>query len=223
MIIISFLVTIFVYLISKKIYQHWQKAYFSPLLITPLVLVVLLYLSHLPYATYNSGTKWLSTMLQPATVAFAIPLFKYKKILKAHAPEVFISVFTGSFIAILTSVLLARSMHLTPQIIDSLAPRSITTPLAMTLSKTIGGIPAITAIFVILTGITGLVIGPLVISILPIKNKISQGVLLGTGAHGAGTSKAFEMGSVEGTIASLAMILAAVVTIFLAPFLIPYI
>lgn len=101
--------------------------------------------------------------------------------------------------------------------IESMIPRSITTPIAMKVSESLGGIPAITAAFVILTGIIGSMIGPIVIEKFRIRGNISRGVLLGMGAHGAGTSKAYELGNVEGAIASVSMIIAALATLMVIP------
>lgn len=217
----SILITSFIYFTSKKLYARKKRLIFSPLLVTPVALICLLVLFHIPYGNYNSGGQLLTYMLQPATVAFAIPLYKYYPLLRRHAVEIFLSVFAGSIVAILSSVLFSVWLKLSPKVVDSIAPRSITTPFAMALSKTLGGIPPITATFVIITGLVGVIIGPLILALLPIKTKIAKGVLFGMGAHGAGTSKAFEIGSVEGTTASLAMIIAAGMTVFIAPVLVP--
>lgn len=103
-------------------------------------------------------------------------------------------------------------MHVDKQVMYSLIPRSITTPIAMNVSAMIGGVPSITAVLVLITGLLGSFIGPYVISYLKIQDDIARGVLLGTSAHGAGTSKAFELGSLTGTVSSISMILAALVT-----------
>lgn len=114
---------------------------------------------------------------------------------------------------------IAKVLHLNTQIVDSLIPRSVTTPIAMGVSESIGGIPAITAVFVIMTGLLGSIIGPIIIQLFRIENEIARGVLLGTGAHGAGTSKAFEFSSITGTISSLSMILAALITLLMVPWI----
>ncbi|WP_027417654.1 CidB/LrgB family autolysis modulator [Aneurinibacillus terranovensis] len=220
--ILCLVLTVLAYWAAKKLYRFKNIVVLSPLLVTPLLLILFLSVSHISYGTYNSGAKWLTAMLQPATVAFAIPLYKYFQLLKRHAVEILISVVFGSCIAILSSVVLAGFVHLNPQMVDSILPRSITTPIAMNVSQTLGGIPTMTAVFVILTGICGMVIGPFVIRFLQIRNSIARGVLLGMGAHGAGTSKALELGSIEGAIASLAMIIASIVTLFIAPLAAPF-
>ena len=209
--------TLGVYYSAKKIYQKWSKVYLSPLLITPVILVVFLLSSGVPYESYNSGGQWLSDLLQPATVAFAVPLYKHFKVLKKHAVEIIASVLFGSIVAMVSSVFLAKWMHLSSSLVTSLMPRSITTPIAINVSQVIGGVPNITAVFVILTGLFGTIIGPTVLRIFHIDNEVARGVLLGTSAHGMGTSKAFEMSALSGTISSVSMILAALFTLGMAP------
>ncbi|MGG4497645.1 CidB/LrgB family autolysis modulator [Brevibacillus reuszeri] len=208
----GFLFTIFIYLIAKRLYRYKRILLFSPLLFTPIVLVIVLLCTHTSYDTYNAGGKWLAYMLQPATIAFAVPLYKYYPLLKKHAAQITISVVAGSVVAVVSSALLALLLHIDHQVLFSLLPRSITTPIAMNVSEMIGGVPSITAVLVLLTGLLGSVIGPYIISYLRISDDIARGVLLGTSAHGAGTSKAFELSPISGTVSSISMILAALVT-----------
>ncbi|BAU26326.1 putative murein hydrolase (TIGR00659 family) [Aneurinibacillus soli] len=215
----SFILTIMLYVGAKWCYQHKPKVYLSPLLITPLLIIAFLLWTHISYDSYNTGAKWLSDMLQPATIAFAVPLYKYFNLLKKHATEIIVSVLSGSVVAIISSMLIAEGLHLNTQIVNSLIPRSVTTPIAMGVSTSIGGVPTITAVFVIMTGLLGAVIGPVLIRLLRIENAIAQGALLGTAAHGAGTSKAFEFSSIAGTISSLSMIIAALITLCVTPWL----
>lgn len=217
---ICLIVTLAVYVVSKQIYRIRPRVYLSPLLITPLVLVIGLLWIDVPYETYHSGGRWLSAMLQPATIAFAVPLYKYYNVLKKHAVEILVSVLTGSVVAMCTSVILAEWMHLDNRLISSLVPRSVTTPIAMNVSQVIGGVPNITAVFVIITGLLGAMLGPLVVKMFRIEGEVARGVLFGTSAHGTGTSKAFELSSLTGTISSISMILAALFTLGVAPILI---
>lgn len=221
----SFLLTIGLYWGGKWCYKKKPKVYLSPLLTTPLFLVALLLFTNISYESYNSGAKWLSFMLQPATIAFAIPLYKYFPIFKKYAKEIIVSVLLGSIVAVISSMFLAKAFHLNQQITESLLPRSVTTPIAMDIAKIIGGVPAITAVFVIITGILGTMIGPMIIRCLRIDNEIAQGILFGTGAHAAGTAKAFEYSPITGTISSLSMIIAAFFTLGIAQLIewgIPY-
>lgn len=207
--------TIAVYLLAKRIYASSGKMYTSPLIITPLLIIAFLLMTGSSYESYNAGGKWLSDLLQPATIAFAIPLHKNFKVLKKHAAEIAAGVLSGTVIAVISSMLLAKWLHLSGDLATSLVPRSVTTPIAMSISQSIGGVPSITAVFVILTGVMGTMMGPSVLRLFRIDNEIARGVSLGTAAHGTGTSKAFELSSLTGTISSIAMILTALFSISL--------
>ncbi|MCO7126648.1 LrgB family protein [Sporolactobacillus shoreicorticis] len=220
---ICILLTVLVYLLSKQLYKKIKFAFLSPLLIAPCILSSMLVGFHINYSDYDSGGRWLSNMLQPAVVGFAIPLYKFRKVMKKYAKIIVVSMSAGVTIAILSSGVFSHIVKLNDNYLLSLLPRSITTPIAMAVSVDIGGMPTMTAIFVIVTGITGLILGPMIIRYLHIKEKLAKGLLLGMGAHGAGTSKALEFGSEEGAAASLAMVLAAIFTLVFAPILTPLI
>ncbi len=209
--------TIGVYLLAKRIYTSSTKMYASPLIITPLLIIGFLLMTGIPYESYNAGGKWLTDLLQPATIAFAIPLHKNFKVLKKHAAEIAAGVLSGTVVAVISSMFLAKWLHLSSDLAASLVPRSVTTPIAMSISQSIGGVPSITAVFVIMTGVLGTMMGPSVLRLFRIDNEIARGVSLGTAAHGTGTSKAFELSSLTGTISSIAMILTALFTIGVAP------
>ncbi|MFD1903513.1 LrgB family protein [Paenibacillus rhizoplanae] len=210
--------TIAVYLVTKRIYAASGKMYTSPLIITPLAIIGFLLITGSSYESYNAGGKWLSDLLQPATIAFAIPpAQELQATQKKHAAEIAAGVLSGTVTAVLSSMLLAKLMHLSGDLATSLVPRSVTTPIAMSISQSIGGVPSITAVFVILTGVLGTMMGPSVLRLFHIENEVARGVSLGTAAHGTGTSKAFELSSLTGTISSISMILAALFSIGLAP------
>jgi predicted murein hydrolase (TIGR00659 family) len=219
---VSLFVTFGVYLLSQRLYRHCGHVLLSPLLICPTILVLLLLFFHISYTTYSEGGQFLSLMLQPATVALAVPIYKYRGLVKTYFWEIVIGITSGATVAIITSMGFASLLGLSPQLIHSLAPRSITTPLAMNISQMLGGNPAMTAVFVIITGLVGVIIIPLMFKIPWIENPITKGMMLGAGAHGTGTAKAYELGSVEGAIASLAMTFMGIITTFIAPQLVAF-
>ncbi|RYM06004.1 LrgB family protein [Sporolactobacillus sp. THM7-7] len=217
------LMTVVVYWLSKIIYKKVRIALLSPLLVAPCILSSTLVGFHIDYSDYDSGGRWLSNLLQPAVVGFAVPLYKFRKVLRKYLKVILISMTTGVCIALLSSGIFSHLVHLENNYLLSLLPRSITTPIAIAVSADIGGMPTMTAIFVIVTGISGLILGPAIIRYFNIREKLARGLLLGMGAHGAGTSKALEFGSEEGAAASLAMVLAAIFTLVFAPILTPII
>lgn len=213
------LMTIAIYWAIKRLYRLRPVIILSPLLVTPVAVIAILLWSGIPYETYNAGTRWLSDMIGPATVALAVPLYKNAHLLKKHALSIGVSVLAGSMAAVVSSVWLARELGLSAEIVDSLAPRSATTPIALAIAGMSGGLPAMTALFVLMTGLLGMMIGPAVIRLLKIRGDIARGVLFGTSAHTAGTSKAFEFGAAAGSISSIAMILTAFFTLVTAPWI----
>jgi len=221
--LLCLLLTIGIYWGAKWCYQHMRKIYLTPLLIAPILIVTILLLCNVSYSNYQGGGKWLTDLLKPATIAFAIPLYKFFPVLKKHFSEILLSVLTGSLISVIASAFMAGFLHLNKSLIHSIIPYSITTPIAMGVSSKIGGIPTVTAIFVIITGVTGMILGPIIIRLFRFRSDVAHGVLLGTSSHGAGTSKALEISSSAGAISSVSMILAALMSFFISPFLITYI
>lgn len=215
------LATYLVYRLSKKAYTHLPFPLLHPLILTPVVLIGLISVMHVSGDQYLQSAKWLTHMLGPATVAFAIPIYKHFKLVKKYIGNILISITTGTLAAIFSSLALSEMLHLKRDFIISILPRSITTPFAIEVSKDIGGLPALTTVFVIMTGVIGGVIGPMVIKGLSIKTPIAKGLALGMGAHGAGTNKALDYGEQEATFSTLAMIFAAWITLIWGYSLIP--
>lgn len=222
MMVILTIATYLVYVCSKKAYTKVNLPFFHPLLLAPILLIVLISITHVSANQYLHDSKWLSHMLGPATVAFAVPIYKNLAIVKKYMGTILISITTGTLVAIFSTFALSKLIHLNYDFIISILPRSITTPIAIEVSKEIGGLPTLTTIFVIITGIIGGIVGPSVLKWLSIKTPIAKGLALGMGAHGVGTNKAMEYGKQEATFSSLAMIFAALITLVWGVLLIPY-
>ncbi|MCL6637346.1 MAG: LrgB family protein [Alicyclobacillus sp.] len=209
--------TLGVYAAARWLYRRWPVAWLSPVLVCTVVLGVLLCLRHQSYSVYAQQTQWLGNLLQPAMTAFAIPLYRQRKALVRAAPVLLVSLLAGTCTAVLTSVGLAKVFHLGNSLALDLAPRSVTTPVAMSIAQHLGANPVLTAAFVTLTGLGGSVFGPWWMRRLHLRSPVARGSLMGMGAHGIGTARAFELGHEEGTYASLAMILAAAIGVLLTP------
>lgn len=222
-IVLSILGTIGIYLFLKKMYiLSGHKLYLTPLLICPLVIGVVLVAMNIPYNSYHEGSQFISWFLKPATVAFAIPLYKYRGIIREYAFQLVTVIGFACSIALFTSVGLATLAGLNKDLVMSVAPRSVTTPLAIAASDVLGGNPTITAVLVIATGILGMIMATVLIERQHIKNNFLKGLLLGITAHGTGTAKAYEYGPRTGVIASLAMIFMGIFTTLIAPVLAHY-
>lgn len=217
------IITYLIYFLIKITYKKWSFPVFHPLLSAPIALICMIGLLHISANQYMNDAKWITQLLGPATVAFAIPIYKYFYLVKENIGIILISITIGTLIAIFSSLGLSELIHLNPEFITSILPRSITTPIAIDVSKEIGGLPTLTTAFVILTGVIGGAFGPMVINALSIKTPIAKGLALGMAAHGAGANKALEYGEQEGTFSTLAMIFAAWITLFWGMSIIPVI
>jgi len=210
-------VTLAGYYALKPLYRRLPRWWTSPLLTVPLLLAALGLLLGMNYPTYIRDTHWLVLMLGPATAAFALPIFRYRPLIRAHWPALLAGVLGGSAMAIGSAWELATWCGLDDSVRRSLLARSITTPLAMLVSSDIGGVPELTALFVVITGVAGIALGELLLRHLPLRSALARGALFGVGAHGAGTAKAYDVGMEEGSVASLAMVLAGLLNVLLAP------
>ncbi len=209
--------TIAAYIAARTFYRRTGYWWASPLLLAPILLLAPALLLRVDYATYFAGPRWLVAMLGPATVAFAIPIYRQRGLIARHWKTLAIGVALGSIVATGSAYLLARWLALPPELMLSLLPRSITTPFAMDVSARIGGIPELTAVFVILTGLAGATFGPLLFRVLPLRSAMARGMLLGMAAHGTGVAKAREIGDEEAAIAGMTMVLAGVLNVLVAP------
>jgi len=213
------LLTVAIYYAVQALYKRKPNGLWSPLVVTPIVVIGVLLASGISYADYDASATLLTDMLQPATVAFAVPLYRYFGVLRKYAAALFAGVIAGSAMSIASTLVFAAAFRLDPMLTGSLVPHSVTTPIAIDITQSYGGSAALTASVVMLTGVFGSIAGPTVIRICGIRDNIARGVMLGTSAHGAGIAKAFEIGEDAGTAASLAMIFAAIFTLIIAPWL----
>ena len=211
------LATLLIYFLNKRLYRRWRRLLLMPLVMTPLVLVALLLLTHISWQNYIGESHWLLWLLGPATLAFAVPVYENMAIIRRHWLSLSAGVFTATLVAVCSSVWLARLLTLPEAIQRSLAVRSITTPFALAAAKQLGGQPDLVALFVVITGVFGMAVGDLLFIRLAVKQGLAKGAGFGAASHGAGTARAYEIGQEEGVVASLVMMLSGVVTVIIAP------
>lgn len=211
--------TIAFYALAKALNRRWRTIWTTPLVLTPALLIALLLLLRQSYGDYSRGAHWLVELLGPATVAFAIPIYRQRALIRRRWPVLAVGVLVGSATAMASAWGLASLLGLDGALRLSLLPRSISTPFAMTVSGDIGGAPNLTAVFVIITGIFGAAFGGVLLQWLPLRSSMARGALFGMGAHAVGVSKAHEIGEEEGSIAGLVMVLVGVVNVLVAPLL----
>ncbi|CAI8800520.1 MULTISPECIES: LrgB family protein [Pseudomonas] len=213
------LITLLAYLGSRWLYRRTGRYLLSPLILVPAVLLAIAVPLHTAYAEYARNTHWLMTVLGPVTVAFAVPIWQQRALLARHWPALTLGMLMGSAASIGSSWGLAHLLALDSSVSLSLVPRSITTPFAMPLAKDLGGVPELTAVFVMFTGVLGAMLGGVLLKYLPLRTPLARGALFGVGAHGAGVSRAHEVGGEEGSVAGLVMVLTGLLNLFAAPLL----
>jgi predicted murein hydrolase (TIGR00659 family) len=192
----------------------------NPVLIAVTVLAGFLYATDTPYRLYFDGAQFVHFLLGPATVALAVPLYRNLAHLKQTALPLGVALIVGSATAVGSAVGLAWLLGAGPQTLASLAPKSVTTPIAMGITQSIGGLPSLTAVLVILTGILGGVLATWTLNLLRIRDWRARGFAVGLAAHGIGTARAIQLNEVAGAFASLAIGLNGVATALLLPLIV---
>jgi len=210
--------TIILYRFAQTLFfKSGNLSLLNPVAVSIIALIALLELSHTPYERYFAGAQFLHFLLGPATVALAVPLFRQMARLRRIWFPVTVSLIVGVLTGAFSAVGIGYALGLDRMTLLSLAPKSVTTPVAMGISEVLGGIPAMTAAFVVFTGITGAVIGLRILKAAGVTDESAVGVAMGVTAHGVGTARAFEAHPVSGAFAGLAMALAAFATALLLP------
>lgn len=209
--------TLFTFVMFRKGCKKVNISLLNPLVCSLIYIIIFLKIFNIPYENYYIGAEIFNTLIIPATVALAIPLYKNFELLKKYYKEILLSI--GLSTIILTA-LLGLSMALLDidsEILASVLPKSVTTAIAIGVSEQIQGIQAITVIMVIVCGNIGAIFGELIFKIFKIKHPIAQGISLGTTSHAVGTSKALELGEIQGSMSGLAIIVTGLFTVALAP------
>ena len=214
--------TIVVYETGVFCSRKFKLAICNPMLIASILLIGFLLLTGVSLETYNIGGDYISIFLAPATAVLAVPLYKQLDNLKKNIIPIVIGIFTGCIVSFALVSLCVFIFEIDVVLHYSLLPKSITIPMGMELSRIIGGIPSITIASIVITGITGGVVAPIVCKVCKIKHPVAQGIAIGTSAHAIGTAKALEMGEVQGAMSSLAIGVCGVFTTILTPILLHF-
>lgn len=205
--------------ISKK----WKYSFLNPLLIANILIVGFLLATGISLESYNVGGDYISVLLSPATVVLAVPLYNQIYKLKKFWKPILAGIFAGSITSMACVIVISKLIGLSDILMRSLLPKSITIPMGSVVSEQIGGIPSVTIISIVVTGITGAVAAPAICKICRIKHKVAQGIAIGTASHALGTTKAMEMGEIQGAMSSLSIGVAGLFTAIVAPIILSFI
>ena len=216
--IILLAITFGIYYVARQIQKWTGWVVLNPILITIAALIALLQLTGISYETYEQGGQYIDFWLKPAIVALGVPLYQNLGQIRRHLLPILMSQLVGCLVGIVSVTLIASALGASHEVIVSLAPKSVTTPIAMEVCKTSGGIPSLTAAIVVIVGLFGAVFGFKILEVWHVRNPFSQGISMGTAAHAVGTSRAMEKGETYGAYSSLGLILNGVLTALLTPF-----
>lgn len=205
------------YFLGMTLKKKFKLAIFNPLLTAVIFVMLFLGVFKIDYAAYETSSKYISFFLTPATVCLAIPLYEQISLLKKNAKALVLSILAGSVASCATVFILSLAFGLNHEQYVTLLPKSITTAIGMGVSQELGGITSITAAVIIITGILGNMLASFVCRIFGIKSPIAKGVAIGTASHAIGTSRAMEIGEIEGAMSSLAIAVAGIITVIIAP------
>jgi predicted murein hydrolase (TIGR00659 family) len=212
--------TLAAYLVGDFLHRRsGHKAIVNPVLIAILILVAILLATGVSYETYFEGAQFVHFLLGPATVALAVPLYRQFARVRHAGPAILVALLGGSATALLTATTIAWLLGAPANVVASIAPKSATTPIAMGISEQIGGLPSLTAVLVILTGIFGAMFGTAILERVGVRDASAEGFALGLASHGIGTARALQVNEVAGAFSALAMGLNGLATSILAPLL----
>ncbi len=213
----GFVLTIIIYYLAVLLKNKAKKSILNPLLIATIIIVIILLIFNIKYETYNIGAKYISYFLTPTTVCLAVPLYKQIKVLKKSILGILSGIIAGVLANAFVIVIFVKCFKMDNILGTSLLSKSITAPIAIGVTDELGGISSITVFAVILSGIIGAVIAPIIFKLLRIKSPVAQGLACGTAAHGSGTTTALELGEIQGAISGLAIIITGLITTLVVP------
>jgi len=215
--------TLVVFLLATASNRRTGLAIFNPLLLSIGCIIGVLVIFDIPLNDYQVGGSWISFLIKPATVALAIPLYKHFDVLIKNLKPVMMGIFIGVLTSLASVLMMCVLFDQSPELTASLLSKSITTPIGMEVTKQLGGIVPVAIAAIIFTGIFGAQIGPGLFKVLKIQDKTAQGIAMGTAAHVIGTSKAITMDEEVGAMSAIAIPIAGIMTVILAPIIFTFI
>lgn len=210
-------ITIAMFIIATIINKKWPNPFTTPLFLATMFVIAILLSFKIPYKTYNETAKYLTYFLVPVTVCFAVPMYRQLNLLKQHIWSILIAMLMGVIVSVVSICILVLLLGLSDIIARSLVSISVTTALAIGITQKLGGMVSLTVSAVIITGILGASVSDKLCKWMRLKNAVSRGLAIGNASHAAGTVKAMEMGKIEGSFSSLAIVLSGLMTAVIAP------
>lgn len=210
--------TLVAYMIGLFIRKKANSSILNPLLISNVLVIVVLLATKTEYSTYMNGGQYLTYLLTPATVCLAVPLYEKLNVLKSNLKAIMIGTLAGVITMLTMALVFSILFGFSHNEYVSILGKSITSPIGIGLSEELGGNPAVTVALIVITGIFGNMIAEPMVKLLNLKSPVAKGIAIGTSSHVIGTTKALEMGEIEGAMSSLAITIAGLMTVIAASF-----
>ena len=209
--------TLLCYQIGLWCQKKWKSPLFNPILIGMVLVIGVLLITKVPNEHYQAGTAHMTWLLTPATVCLALPLYEHMKTLKKSLPAILTGITAGTLTSLIFVFILCRVFGLDRALTVSMLPKSVTSAFGMALSEANGGYGALTTAAIVITGVLGALIGSVLCKLFRITDPVAQGVAFGTASHVGGTTRALELGSLQGAVSSLSLAIAGLLTAVLFP------
>lgn len=214
------LLTAIAYFAMTRIYKRYSYSFLIPILTATTLIIIILFVLHIPYENYMIGGKWINSLLGPAVVALAYPLYKQRHFLINHLFTILGGVMVGSISGMVSVGILSKMFGLNQTLILSIIPKSLTTPVAIEVTRGLGGIASMAIVGVMIAGIFGAIAAPAIFKFTRVHSPIGRGIALGSASHAIGTSKAAEYGELTFSMSSVTMTLCAIIGSFLGPIIV---
>jgi predicted murein hydrolase (TIGR00659 family) len=215
--LLGIILTVTAYFAARRIHKKFTCPFTIPIILSTIFIIIFLAVFNAPYETYMIGGDWINELLGPAVVALAYPLYLHRRTLVKMAGPILIGTAAGAFIGVVSGLLLAKQAGFEEAILHSITTKSVTTPVAMAVTETLGGITSLAAVFVMIAGIGGALMYKYVFRLFRLQSNIGRGLALGSASHAIGTAEAMKNSQLEGSIGTIAMVVSAVVVSLITP------
>lgn len=211
--------TILSFFIGQKIQKKTGLMICNPLIIAVVIIIGILLIFKIPYEAYQQGGTIINMFLAPATACLAVSIYNKIQILKENWLPILVGCTCGSLASMTSVYVMCKMFHLDDAVTAAMIPKSVTTPIAVSVAESLGGVSSITVVVVIFTGILGSIFAPVLIKILGVKDPMTAGISIGACSHAIGTSKAIQIGETEGAMSGLAIGICGIITVIFSMFI----
>lgn len=214
----GFILCVVAFKMGTWIYQKWKTPFANPLFLAIVLIIGFLLLTDTSVEQFQVGASYVNLLLTPATAILALSIYRQRKILQQYFLPIVFGCLAGAITSIVSVLCLCKAFRFDEKMTASLFPKSVTTPIAIKVSESLGGIGAITVGAVLVTGVAGAMLAPTLIKLFRVQNRVAIGVAIGTCSHAMGTTKAVELGEIEGAMSSVAIGITGIMTVLLSTF-----